>query len=95
MRVKVVFHGSYREVTGFKEKYFQLPENANLLDLLKKLESLYGRELTGQLIDYKKNEIWSLMAIAVNGKILSNINKFNCPLNENDEIIFLPPALGG
>jgi len=95
MRAKLVYHGSYREVTGTKQEYIELPEKANLLDLLKKLEILYGRELTGQLIDYEKNEIWSLMAIAVNGKILSDLNKFTYSLFENDEIIFLPPALGG
>ena len=95
IRIKVVFHGSYREVTGLKKRYFELPEKANLFELLKTLEEHYGREFTGQLIDYKKHEIWPLMAIAVNGNILSNINKFNCFLKENDEIIFLSPSLGG
>ncbi|MDN5324067.1 MAG: sulfur-carrier protein [Clostridia bacterium] len=95
MRVKLVFHGSYREVTGTQQECIELPEKANLLDLLKKLEELYGKELTGQLINYEKNEVWPLMAIAVNGKILSDLNKFTYSLFENDEVIFLPPALGG
>ena len=93
MRVKVVFHGCYAEITGIKEEYLEIPDKADLLYLLKELEGAYGKELTGQLIDFDENEIWSLMAVAVNGKILNDLARFDCPLNEKDEIVFLPPAM--
>ncbi|QNB47190.1 hypothetical protein BR63_13290 [Thermanaerosceptrum fracticalcis] len=95
MQVKVIFHCLYRELAGVTYKYLELPEKTTLLDLVREMEMIYGRELTGQLIDYEKNEIWSQMALAVNGRIISDLDKFTYCLNENDEIIFLPPALGG
>lgn len=95
MQVKVVFHGAYRSITNIQEKQVELPEKANLNTLLEILEKEYGRKLTGQLIDYEKAEVWSLMSIAVNGNILNNLEKFDMVLQESDQIIFLPPALGG
>lgn len=95
MKVKLVFHGSYREITGVREKYLELNENSTINDLLQKLELIYGKELTSQLIDYESDKTWSLMAIAVNGVIMNDVKKFAMSLKESDEIIFLPPALGG
>ncbi|KJS87544.1 MAG: hypothetical protein JM58_04200 [Peptococcaceae bacterium BICA1-8] len=95
MQVKVVFHGSYQSVSNIREKQVKLPEKASLYDLIEILEEEYGRKLTGQLIDYENTEVWSLMAIAVNGKILNKLEKFYIELKDNDDIIFLPPAIGG
>ncbi|QNB45187.1 hypothetical protein BR63_01925 [Thermanaerosceptrum fracticalcis] len=96
MLIKVIFHGTYKEITGIRERYLDLKKDTTLSDLLTELELIYGEQLINQLIDCEHDDVWSLMAIAVNGTILSDKSKFReIRLNENDEIVFLPPALGG
>jgi len=94
IQVKVVFHGMYRIISGTRVIHLKL-KNVTLNDLLIELENLYGKELTGQLINFETGEVWPLMAVAINGQISSDKDGFNIKLMEGDEIVFLPPALGG
>ncbi|GAB6154627.1 hypothetical protein JCM17380_33770 [Desulfosporosinus burensis] len=95
MKVKVMYHGLYREITGVKEEIVTLKEGSSIKVLLDVLENKYGSDLTGQLIDFETGKIWSLMALAINGTIINSDKLYSKLLMNNDEIILLPPALGG
>ena len=95
MKVKVIYHGLYREITGVREEIVTLKEGSTVKVLLDVLENKYGSDLTGQLINFETGQVWSLMALAVNGTIINSDKLYSKLLMNYDEIIFLPPALGG
>ena len=95
MKIKVLYHGAYRDITGKREEIRNIEPGDTLKDLIKKLETIYGAEFTKQLIDEKSNIFWSLRGIIVNGKIINPQEDLQVTLNNHDEIIFSPPVGGG
>ncbi|WP_194174725.1 MoaD/ThiS family protein [Desulfofundulus thermobenzoicus] len=93
--ISVVFQGNYRLLTGQGRVEIQLPQGSSVNDLIAYLADRYGGDLRDQLIDPGTGKVWSLMALAVNGKILNSVEKFSLILKTGDEVLFLPPALGG
>lgn len=95
VKISVVFLGNYCLITGQGRVEMQLPGGSSVKDLIDKLAALYGGDFRGQLIDPGTGQVWSLMALAVNGEIINSVEKFSRLLKTGDEVLFLPPALGG
>lgn len=95
VKIFAVFLGYYRLIVGQGKVELQLPEGSSVKDLIDKLAALYGGDFREQLIDPGTGQVWSLMALAVNGEIINNVEKFSRLLKTGDEVLFLPPALGG
>lgn len=80
MKVNIIYYGYFREITG-KCKEFGDFDVKNLKELFYQLNKKYNFELN---IDE--------VLISVNG-IYQNYGDYE--LNENDEVIILPPMSGG
>lgn len=93
--ISVIFLGNYRLITGEAKVEITLPVEATINDLLSTLVNRYGDELHDHLIEPGTGKMWTLMALAVNGEIISSSEKFSRRLQEGDEVVFLPPAFGG
>jgi len=81
MRVRVLFFGAIKELTGKPHEDVEVPEGGSVRDLLRQYES--------EMPELKR---WfSSLALAVNQQYASP----DTILNPNDEVAFLPPVSGG
>jgi molybdopterin converting factor subunit 1 len=81
LRVKVLFFGPLRELTGITEEALEIPEGANLAELFDRYADRFPN-----LAAYRV----SLVA-SQNEEFAS----WDTPLAEDDTIAFLPPVSGG
>ena len=95
LTVSVTFFGVYRLITTQSEIEVTLPSGSTVQDLIDRLALQYGEGFLDHLIDRSSGKPWNLMGVALNGEILSDIQDFERPLRAGDEVLFLPPAMGG
>lgn len=81
MRVRVLFFGVLKDITGVAEEFAELSEGARLDDLFER----YGRRFP------KLSEFRPSIAASVNQEYAN----WRDPLSANDEVAFLPPVSGG
>ena len=81
MRVKVLFFGMLRDVTGIPEDRLELPEGAAVGAVFEHYAARYARirEMAGSIVMARNREFAGAAA----------------PVAEGDEIAFLPPVSGG
>ena len=81
MRVRVLFFGVLKDITGVAEEFAELSEGARLDDLFER----YGRRYP-KLADFRAS-----IAASVNQEYAN----WRAPLAPDDEVAFLPPVSGG
>ena len=81
MKVKVKFFAVFHEIFGRREENMELPENATVMNILKRLESEKP----------KFAEYYDSTQIAVNWEYATK----NMPLKNGDEVALIPPVTGG
>ncbi len=81
MRVRVLFFGQLKEITGVAQEEAELSEGARVEDLFER----YGRRFP-RLSDFRAS-----IAASVNQEYSS----WRAPLTAGDEVAFLPPVSGG
>jgi MoaE-MoaD fusion protein len=81
MRVRVLFFGQLREITGVEQEDTDLSDGARVEDLFER----YGRRFP------KLAAFRSSVAASVNQEYAG----WRAPLANGDEIAFLPPVSGG
>lgn len=81
MRVRVLFFGRLRELTGCAEDWAELPGDALVEDLF----AHYARRVP------RVAEFRASLAASVNQEYAA----WSAPLKEGDEVAFLPPVSGG
>jgi molybdopterin synthase catalytic subunit len=81
MKIKVLFFGVTRDLTGFQQEQAEFPEGANL-------EGLWGRYATRFP---RLNDLSGALLLAVNQEIVDRARA----LKDGDEVAFLPPVSGG
>jgi molybdopterin converting factor subunit 1 len=81
MRVRVLFFGQLREITGLEQDDAELIEGARLEDLFDR----YGNQFP-KLLEFRAS-----VAASINQEYAA----WRAPLAQNDEVAFLPPVSGG
>jgi molybdopterin converting factor subunit 1 len=81
MRVRVLFFGQLKDITGVSQEEAELSEGARVEDLFER----YGRRFP------KLSEFRSSIAASVNQEYA----QWRAPLSAGDEVAFLPPVSGG
>jgi molybdopterin converting factor subunit 1 len=81
LRVKVLFFGRVRELTGVTEEAVELPKGATLADLFGLYTTRYPR-----LADFRSSLVASRN---------QEFAAWDTPLSCGDDIAFLPPVSGG
>jgi MoaE-MoaD fusion protein len=81
MRVRVLFFGQLREITGVEQEDAELSEGARVQDLFER----YGRRFP-KLASFRAS-----IAASVNQEYAT----WRAPLSSGDEVAFLPPVSGG
>ena len=87
MRIKVLFFASLREVFDCNEKFIDIPHDGTLTpDLLLKNFSIAEKGPWLELLNKQK-----IVRVAINQTLV----EWQSPLNDGDELAFLPPITGG
>jgi MoaE-MoaD fusion protein len=81
MRVRVLFFGILKDITGVSEEFAELSDGARLDDLFER----YGRRFP-KLAEFRPS-----IAASLNQEYAS----WRAPLSPDDEVAFLPPVSGG
>jgi MoaE-MoaD fusion protein len=81
MRVRVLFFGQLREITGLQQDDAELGDGARLEDLFER----YGKRFP-KLLEFRAS-----VAASINQEYAP----WRAPLSQNDEVAFLPPVSGG
>jgi molybdopterin converting factor small subunit len=95
INVEVQFWGPFRQFSSQASVTFNLSAGATVSNLMEILYEKYGVEFKNHIIEENTGQFWSLMAIALNGRIMSDVKALNVHLCEGDKLLLLPPALGG
>lgn len=80
MKIKILFFGMSKDLTGTNSITFKLDKNSTVLEVRKRL-----------LSDYPKFSSMDSFAIAVNESYAEDETK----INDNDVIAIIPPVSGG
>ena len=90
------FEPPFNELTKKLREKVQLEENSTLIDLLEKLDEIYGEEFRKLIWDKKNDEeLNKLLSIIINGKNYRDDKFLDTKLKENDDITFLYIYFGG
>ena len=81
MKIRVLFFGLTRDLTGFGEERVELAEGGRLEDLWRRYASRYPR--------------WAEMSDSLVAAVNQEIAERSRALREGDEVAFLPPVSGG
>ncbi|MFX1282572.1 MAG: MoaD family protein [Promethearchaeota archaeon] len=90
-QIRIMFHATFREVTGKREIEEKLEKNRTVKYFLDKLAKKYGKEFNG-IIDPKTNEISTEVLIMINGR---GIRTTDIILKDEDVLIISLPLGGG
>jgi molybdopterin synthase catalytic subunit len=81
MKIKILFFGVTRDLTGVQQEQTEIPEGATLESLWDRYAARFPR----------LNELSSVLLVAVNQEIADRART----LQDGDEVAFLPPVSGG
>jgi len=97
MKVNVEYLANFRLITGKNREEIRLNEGCSLDELVKKLNSMYGREFCRTLLDPEGNLKPYMMLIVNNREIYPSmqIKLRDIKLKDGDSVAFLPPLSGG
>ena len=84
-----------KRVLGQREVDFILPQGSNIHDLLACMVEKWGEALSSRLFDPKTAKLFPYIQVMVNGRSISFLNGMETVLEDQDDVLILPPAGGG
>jgi MoaD family protein len=89
--LKILFHATFREVTGKREIEEKLEKITTVNDILDKMSKNYGKDFNS-IIDPKTNKISTEVLVMLNGR---SIRTTDLILKDQDVLIITLPLGGG
>ncbi|MFX0124182.1 MAG: MoaD family protein [Candidatus Hodarchaeota archaeon] len=89
--IRIMFHATFREVTGKREIEEKLEKNRTVKFFLDKLAKKYGKDFNG-IIDPKTLEISTEVLILINGRAIRTTDII---LKDKDVLVISLPLGGG
>jgi len=95
MKVTVKLFAKLKEIVGNQELEVNLPERADIRNLLEKLSKDYGADFDNYIIDDRTRMVRQYLQIVVDGKYTSTSEKLGAKLRDGSVVAILPPIGGG
>jgi MoaD family protein len=94
MYVTIRYLSVIREITGTREEVIEIENDATVEDILKTLSKKYGK--TFQRMIRSGRDIRGLQIIYfIDGKNISNLDGFQTHVQNQSELVIIPPVAGG
>jgi sulfur-carrier protein len=95
--MKIILHTimGIKDVIGQRLTELDLPQGSKVADLLRYMKGRWGEGLSTHLFDPDKGDVLPYVRIMVNGQTIQYLQGFETPLEEEDEVLILPPVSGG
>lgn len=94
MKIKVNLLADYRLITGAKEMVLEVPEGETIKGVIEKVVRLYPKLRQHWMDDH--GELYVHVQLYINKDDVNILPlKLDTLVNENDEIDFIPPVIGG
>ena len=92
-----MFFTSLREIIGKKEALLEFTnkENVTINMALEVLSERYGTPFSEYVYDPNTHNVKGFLQFLINGKSISQFNKMQTKLSDNDVLAILPPVGGG
>lgn len=84
-----------KRALGQREVDFAVPRGSNIHDLLDRMVEKWGEALSSRLFDPETAGLFSHIQIMVNGRAIRFLNGMETVLEDQDDVLILPPAGGG
>jgi len=94
MKVTVKFFTVLRELTGKKEDEIELPNTITVEELLSLLSERHGQGFTDYVYD-EKGRVRDHLQFLINGRSITNLQRFETRLEEGNTFAIIPPVGGG
>ena len=92
---KVKTIGAFKQIIGSKEIQFSLQEGTTLEQVLIHMAERWGDTLQSKLFEPGTTTLFPYIRVMVNGQDIAFLNRMETEIQENDEVLILPPAYGG
>jgi len=89
--VRVLLHGTFREIAGVRETIEEIASGSTTRDVLSKLAEKYGKDFNN-IINPETGQIGLETLVMVNGK---SIRRPDLKLRDNDVVMITVPVGGG
>ncbi|BDR91222.1 MoaD/ThiS family protein [Vulcanisaeta souniana] len=94
MRVRVKFFGDLYELIGTFKLELEVTNGLSIRDLIDLISHTFNPKFTEAVLD-GDDKLKGEYVVLVNGKAIEWLNGLATKLNDDDEVVFLPPAEGG
>ena len=95
IRVKIRTSLDFKRIFG--QGRFEIPtrEGITLRNFLNQLVDAWGDELATKLFDTDGQTVLPYIMLMVNGQNINFLNRMDTVLQDQDEVLILPPVAGG
>ncbi len=94
MYVTIRYLSVIREITGTREEVIEVDTGSTVEDLLRILSKKYGKVFERMIRSGR--DIRGLQIIYfINGKNIANLKGFNTPVQNQSQLVIIPPVAGG
>ncbi|TRO56498.1 MoaD/ThiS family protein [Candidatus Bathyarchaeota archaeon] len=94
MYVTIRYLSVIREITGTREEVIEVDNGATVEDVLKMLSKKYGKSFDRMIRSGR--DIRGLQIIYfIDGKNIANLDGFKTAVNDESELVIIPPVAGG
>jgi MoaD family protein len=97
LHVSVRFFTTLREIIGKREETltFKNTGNATIESVLNKLAMRYGKSFVEYVYDQKTGQVREFLQFLVNGRSVTESERFDTKLSDGDVLAIIPPVGGG
>jgi len=95
MQIKIQYLGLVKTFTNKMQDEITLETGATLSDLLKKLASEFGRQLSHEIYEEGAKDVKPMFTVMVNGIVMGQLNGVETRLKDGDKVILMPLMTGG
>ena len=94
MYVTIRYLSVIREITGPRDEVIEVDNGATVEDVLKMLSKKYGKAFDRRIRSGR--DIRGLQIIYfIDGKNIANLDGFKTAVNDESELVIIPPVAGG
>jgi len=94
LTVKVKYLGVIIPRVSEKEEKIRI-RGKTVVDLVNELSNRHGAKFRNLFFNPKTNLMIPQVMISVNGRLISDLNYFETKLEDEDEVLFFFPVMGG